>query len=851
MKKMHVFEVVPSIPEELNSLQEIAYNIWWAWNPEAGALFRRIDPELWEKVTHNPASFLSSLPSERYQEILKDDAIMASLNKIYTEMKDYLNKKSWFDEKNLKNESLIAYFSMEFGLTECLTIYSGGLGVLAGDHLKSSSDLGLPLVGVGIFYQQGYFRQYLNSEGWQQERYPIHDFSKMPASLVVDENGKAKSFKIKILDKDLHYQVWKVKVGRVSLFLMDANIEPNDPEDRMITYQLYGGDKHMRIKQELLLGIGGMRLLHGFGLNPSVVHINEGHAAFLIFERIHHLMKIKDLSFKAARELVFASSVFTTHTPVPAGNDRFLVSMLEPYLKPYAMDLGVKINDLLGMGAEGALDDDETNFCMTVLALRNSIYCNGVSKLHGEVARKMWDDVWPGIYENDIPIEHVTNGVHGTSWIAPDFATLFDRYLGPKWKNEPSNNAIWKRVEEIPNSELWKTHERRRERLVANARNKLKKALMSRQALSSEIKMADEVLDPETLTIGFARRFATYKRGTLIFSDIERIKKILTNKDRPVQILIAGKAHPHDDEGKKIIKQIAKLAKNEELRRHIVFIEDYDIDIARYLVQGVDVWLNTPRRPLEASGTSGMKVCFNGGLNLSILDGWWDEAYDGHNGWAIGNREIYNEKEYQDEFEANALYRVLEELVVPLFYDRSADNMPRKWVEKMKHSMLTNCSQFGTNRMVMEYFNKYYKNAHGYFYELAENKGENVKELVAWKDNMEKHWSEIFVKDFSIDTKVVSIVGDEMLFNAEISINGLKPEDLAVELYYGHLDSKGMLEKAEALPMELIDDSNTEEYKFKAQLTTKSSGKFGAMVRILPNHKFLKTKIIPNMVVWG
>ena len=643
MRPVQVFQVIPSLPAPLEGLRQLAYNLRWAWDHDTIELFRRLDSELWESTGHNPVLMLGSVEQGELEAAAKDEAFLAHLERKLKELDAYLNSPStWFQRTyGDPGAMLVAYFSAEFGLTECLSVFAGGLGVLAGDHLKSASDLGVPLVGVGLLYQQGYFKQYLNPAGWQQETYEDNDFRNLPLSLELRPDGRPLTIEINYDGRVVAARIWKVRVGRVNLYLLDTNVASNRQDDRDITDQLYGGDLEMRLKQEILLGIGGHRALEALGLEPTVYHMNEGHSAFLAVEWVRRLTEKHKLSFAEARDVASAGLIFTTHTPVPAGHDYFPTALLDRYLGNYIRRLGLAPADFYGLGRQHPERQDE-DFCMTVLALRTASASNGVSKLHGQVSRGMWKSIWPGVPEDEIPIGHVTNGVHFRSWISHEMNQLYDRYLGPKWREEHADANLWRRVESIPAEELWRSHERRRERLVAFARRRLRIQLQRRGAPQSEIDAADEVLDPDALTIGFARRFATYKRASLVLSDLHRLQQILNQPGRPVQIVFAGKAHPRDDAGKALIQQVVKFAQQKEFRRRLVFLEDYDMAVARYLVQGSDIWLNTPLRPLEASGTSGMKALANGGLNLSTLDGWWDEAWRCRHGgeaiYRLGNR---------------------------------------------------------------------------------------------------------------------------------------------------------------------------------------------------------------------
>ena len=738
MKPIRTFTVTPLLPAELEGLRVLAHNLRWAWNHDAIELFRRLDSDLWEATEHSPTRMLGSIAQAKLEAAAADEGFLAHLERVTQDFVDYqAGESTWFTQAHGRADGpLVAYFSAEFGVTECLSIFAGGLGLLAGDHLKSASDLGLPLIGVGLLYQQGYLRQRLNEAGWQQEAYTDNDFYTLPLTLEHQPDGTPLTVNVAYPGRMVTAQIWRAQVGRVALYLLDTNLPINRPEDREITDQLYGGDLETRLKQEMMLGIGGFRACQALSLHPQVYHMNEGHAAFLALEHVRHLIESRGATFDEARAAATAGLIFTTHTPVPAGHDHFSPELMDRYLIDYARSLGLSRHDFLALGRQNPADDRST-FSMTVLALRMAAYSNGVSKLHGEVSRQMMQGLWPGVPENEIPIGHVTNGVHYRTWISSEMDQLYDRYLGPRWTEEPADRTVWQRVERIPTEELWRTHERRRERLTSFARRRLRIQSEQRGAPPSEIEAADEVLNPEALTIGFARRFATYKRATLLLRDPDRLLRILDDPQRPVQIIFAGKAHPRDNEGKELIKQIVGLARQEAFRRHLVFLEDYDITVARYLLQGADVWLNTPRRPLEASGTSGMKAMANGALNLSVLDGWWDEAWDMSDprstplGWAIGGREDYSDQAYQDQVEAEALYDLLEHDVIPTFYERGANNLPRRWISRMKASIGILSPFFNTHRMVQEYAERFYLPAATRYRQLTADGISGAKALAA------------------------------------------------------------------------------------------------------------------------
>ncbi len=846
------FKVVPDIPEKLKPLLKIANNMWWVWNFEALELFRRLDVDLWRAVGHNPIKMLGSLSQNLLDEAASSESFLAHMERVAQELEWHLARKTWYDENNKSFENAgIAYFSAEFGIHECLPMYSGGLGVLAGDHLKSSSELGIPLIGIGLFYRLSYFHQYLNLDGWQQENFPAVDFYNIPARLATDESGAPVNVSVELPGRNLYAQVWEIMVGKIPVYLLDTNIERNSPEDRAITDELYGGDEEMRIKQEIVLGIGGMRALKALKKNVSVFHMNEGHAAFLSLERIRTSMEEGGLAYKEAYEFVTATNIFTTHTSVPAGNDRFPIEMIEAYFSDFWKRIGLTRDQFISLGKENP-DDPKEFFCMTVLALRTAALCNGVSKLHAKVSRKMWKKIWPSLPEHEIEIDHITNGVQTLSWTSDEMMRLLNRYLGPRWIDNPTDAGIWQNIDHIPDSELWRCRERLRERLVSFVRIKLKEQLLSRGVPQKEAEIANSVFDPDALTIGFARRFATYKRGTLIIRDVERLTSLLHDKERPIQIIFAGKAHPRDAMGKELIRQIIHMCTDEKFRRHMVFIEDYDLDIARTLVQGVDVWLNTPIRPKEASGTSGMKVVPNGGINISVLDGWWDEAYNSNNGWAIGKGEEYDDLAYQDAVESLFLYNILEKEVKPAFYIRGLDGLPREWLARMRESMKSITSKFNTNRMVKDYTEKTYRNAHRCFMELSAENFNAVRGYAAWKSGIVKKWSGVGVADVSIMEEKEIKVGSRVTVKAKVDLGGLSEGDMQVELYFGNLDKKGEIVDGVALPMTPCGTAGSGRHEFMGQMLCLQSGQFGFTVRVIPHHNLMARKFDPDFkITWA
>jgi starch phosphorylase len=867
-RPLRTFTIVPAIPPALSRLRELAMNLRWAWDRETIDLFRRLDPNLWETTGHNPVLMLGSIRQDRLADAAADDGFVAQYRRVCDRLDAYLGRVSadgvrgaaitpWFSKAHPDSNVTIAYFSAEYGLTECLAIYSGGLGVLSGDHLKSASDLGVPLVGVGLAYQEGYFRQYLNAEGWQGESYPDNDFYNLPMTLERREDGAPVKIQVELPGRLLTAQIWRVQVGRIPLFLLDANVPETAEEDRVASLRLYSTGE-ARIKQELLLGIGGVRALEALGYRPQVFHMNEGHSAFLGLERIRRLMEEHGLTFAEAREAAAAGAVFTTHTLVPAGIDRFPPDVIDRYFGGCGWygRLGLSREEFLALGREHPQDPNEP-FSMAVLAIRLSAQTNGVSKLHAQVARRVWPALWPGVPAEEVPIDAVTNGVHPLSWISGDMLGLYERYLGPRWLDasmhrDEADQAVWERANEIPSEELWRTHERRRERLVSFARRRLRAQLQARNASSAEIEQASEVLDPAALTIGFARRFATYKRATLLFHDVDRLAAILNNRERPVQIIFAGKAHPEDHGGKELIRQIIQVAKREDLRRRIVFIEDYDLNVARYLVGGCDVWLNLPRRPQEASGTSGMKAALNGVLHLSVLDGWWAEAYRPGLGWAVGHGEEYQDPGYQDYVEARALYDLLEKEVVPLFYDRGPDDLPRGWIAMMKAAMRELGPVFNTNRMLYEYVERLYWPAARRYLHLTEDRAAAARALAAWKERLRRAWPRVRIAAVEAPTTDIA-VGMELPVRAIVELGELTPDDVAVQLYDGPVDAHGNITGGQAVDMAvdaaLSDKQGT--YMYVGAIPCRTSGLHGYSVRVLPRHPDLASPFEPGLITWA
>ena len=848
---IRTFQVFPDVPESLQPLVELANNLWWMWHPDAVDLFRRLDRKLWEDVYHNPVRLLGQLDQLKLQAASHDQGYLAHLRRVHETFRRHLQDHGWFhDHHHDKETMLVAYFSAEFGLHESLPIYSGGLGMLAGDHLKSASEIGLPLIAMGLLYRNGYFQQYLSADGWQQEAYPEVDFYSLPIEPMRQTDGSPVQVRVDMPEGSVVCKLWKAKVGRIPLYLLDTNLPENSPADRDITSRLYGGGTEMRIRQEIVLGIGGVRALDAVGIAPSVFHMNEGHSAFLALERIRVILDGSTMTFDDARQQVMSTNVFTTHTPVAAGIDTFAPDLITKYFRNFFPQLKLDEDGFLSLGREDA-SNKKQGFSMAVLALHLADSCNGVSKLHGEVSRAMWHNLWPGVPTTEIPIQHVTNGIHTRTWLAPDMLFLLDRYLGEKWSSDPTDQSVWENVSQIPDEELWRAHEHCRERMVTWARKTHKEQLLRRGASYEEVAIAEEVLDPNTLTIGFARRFATYKRGALLMRDQDRLRRLLEDTQRPLQIVMAGKAHPADHEGKELIKTIVNFSRNPAIRRRIVFIENYDMAVARYLVQGVDVWLNTPRRPHEASGTSGMKAAANGVLNLSVLDGWWVEGHDPDHGWAIGHGEEYPDPNYQDQIESVALYDILEKQVVPLFYKRGVDKIPHEWIGRMKNCLRKLAPVFNTNRMVKEYAEMFYIPSHQRGAALGANGFARSLALARAKEHYHQKWGGIRIVGVHATGAGHFKVGENMQVEATLDLGGMNPNDLAVQLYTGSVNAGGQIENPIVVPMRWANQVAGNRHLFSGTIDCRVSGRQGFAIRVLPGNPDLATPFVPGLIYWN
>ena len=849
MKNFQTYQVYPNIPDNLSFLETLSRNMWWCWQKDAIELFRRIDPPLWAESGRNPIAFLAKLPQDRFDQLAADDGYLAHLKRVKTSFENLVLAPVDKSPSAYGPAETIAYFSMEFGIHESLPLFAGGLGILAGDHLKASSNLALPLIGVGLMYNQGYFRQYLNHEGWQQEAYPKTDLYNLPVQRMHTAQGDDLVITLQGPEGPLHAVVWKIMVGRIALYLLDTNIAQNPPVYRQITSRLYAGDTGIRLAQEMLLGIGGMRALTAMGIKVKVMHMNEGHSAFASLQRLAQTMADDGVDLKTALEIVPRTTVFTTHTPVAAGHDEFAVELVKPYLHDFEELLTCPVDEILSWGQPEGSDADAP-LSMFILALHMASSCNGVSRLHGSVARRMWSFVWPQRPEEEVPISYITNGVHIPTFISQEFVHLFDRYLGPDWYMGSHKPENIRRIDEIYDEELWRAHEMNRARLVRTCREQLVKQYERRNAPRNVLQAVEAVLDPNTLTIAFARRFATYKRANLLLRDPERLISIIHHKKYPVQFIFAGKAHPRDNEGKELIKQLFEFAGRPEVRDRFIFLEDYDMHLARHLLQGADVWLNTPRRPFEACGTSGMKAAINGVLNVSVLDGWWCEGYSQDRGWRIGNGEEYEDYGYQDAVESQALYNAMENEVVRCFYDRNNGSLPTAWLKKMKASMKMTMESFCSLRMVSDYERRYYIPAVNHYDALLADHADKARQLAARIKRLRSLWPEIRIQPPVSKTEGPYRVGDRFHVTVEINLGQLQPDDVDVELYYGIPESLEKLSTSRVAPMEVLEDRGNGNYLYGCDMVCEISGRFGYTVRVAPRGDE-RIKSTPGLLTWA
>jgi glycogen phosphorylase len=834
MKPLGRVSVFPRLPEPIKRLQDLAYNLWWVWHPAAQELFSSIDSLLWKQVNQNPVEFLRSVRQNQLNSAASSESYIERYDRVMGEFDAYMapDANTWFRRRHSdKTELTIAYFSAEFGMHEALPIYSGGLGILSGDHCKEASDLGLPFVGVGFLYPQGYFTQRITSSGDQEAIYEKIDFSEVPAQAALDPDGRPVVINVDLPGRTVYAKVWKIQVGRIPLYLMDTDVENNAPQDRELSARLYGGDHEMRISQEVVLGIGGVRALRALGYQPTVWHMNEGHSAFLNLERIRELVQSQGMSFDEAVEFVRAGSVFTTHTPVAAGHDAFNFEMMEKFFWQYWGQLGIDRHQFLNLASHD--QGWGTQFSMTVLAFHLSAYHNGVSELHGHVSRRMWADLWPGTPVEQTPIGHITNGVHTGTWLVPELRDLYSRYLQEDWLEEIDDTETWKSVESLPDAELWTVHVDRKRKLLDFVRERAHQQYLRHGEGPRRLAQAAHLLDPDALTLGFARRFATYKRATLLFRDLDRLKRIVNNPDRPVQIVFSGKAHPSDEPGKALIRQIYEFSQEPDLMGKIVFVENYDMNVARYLISGVDVWLNNPRRPYEASGTSGQKAALSGIPNFSILDGWWQEGYDGHNGWAIGEEREYKDQDTQDEADALSLYSILEDEIVPIYYARDDDGVPHSWIERMKAAIVSCAPLYSMKRMVKDYTESYYVPAMNTALNYSRSNFEIARQMADWKRYVRQNWQSvnIAIKD---GAPMQATVGESLSVAAQVWPGSLKESDLAVEIVFGDQTESSFIEDPITVPMEQRQHVDGAIH-YVGALVPEDSGQITLGVRVRPN----------------
>jgi glycogen phosphorylase len=851
MPTFHTYNVTPTLPAALEPLREMSFNLWWTWEPAARRLFRLLDPELWSRANHNPVRMLQLSRQSRLEELSQDKTFLRELKEVHDAFRNYLARQDTYGKTGagsaIKNP--VAYFSAEFGFHESIPNYSGGLGILASDHCKSASDLDLNFVAIGLLYRHGYFRQQIDKEGVQEAINLNQNFHHLPIREVRREDAKL-LISVPILDREVFAKLWELRVGRVSLYLLDTDTPENSAEDRLITAELYGGDLEMRMRQELILGIGGVKALSALGIVPDVFHMNEGHSAFLALERIRRNVVEKKLDFYSALQVVAAANVFTTHTPVPAGNDSFPREMMRKYFGSFAKELNIPFEELFSFGQTRV--DPNDPFSMTILALRLSRHANGVSKLHGEVTRSLWKDVWAGVPVHEVPITSVTNGVHTKTWMAPEFAALYRKHLGA-WEEHLTEPEFWRGVIDIPDAQLWETHQKLKLRLIEFVRERVRVRRQRLGESAEAIRKVNRILDPEILTVGFARRFATYKRGALLFSDKERLKRLLNDTTRPVQFIFAGKAHPRDEAGKAVIQEVYKFTCEVGFENRIVFLEDYDSYIARRLVQGVDLWLNHPVRPLEASGTSGMKSAPNGGINLSVLDGWWREGYNGNNGWAIGAEINNGTVEFQNEGDATSLYQLLENQIIPLYYAKPDGKLPLAWLQLMRESIRSVTPVFNTQRMVKEYTERLYIAAGKSHENFSCDGCASATQLSQWKAQMRKDWPQLRISEVQVGNKDRQniLVGESLQISAQVHLGAVDPKHVRVEAYHGEADNGDIRNPAATVLDQASQVDGDGNYLYQGSVPAAESGTYGFSVRVVPTHPNLMQAHELRLITWS
>ncbi|CCO08190.1 alpha-glucan family phosphorylase [Desulforamulus hydrothermalis] len=844
MYSFRTVSVIPDLPEQICRLKELARNLWFSWHPQAELLFSSLDARLWEEVNHNPVKFLLYADTEKLQKAAANPAYLAIYSSVLADFDKYMQGETWYQKTYPEQTSqLVAYFSAEFGVHESNPVYSGGLGLLAGDHCKSASDLGLPFVGVGILYKQGYFCQRINREGRQEAHYCFMDFNEMTVTPAALPEGGEVIISVRLPGRDVYIKVWQLQVGRTVIYFLDSDLAQNSREDRLLTAKLYGGNQDTRICQEIILGIGGVKALRRLGIYPTAWHMNEGHAALTVLERLREYVQ-RGLSLAAAREVVRSNTVFTTHTPVPAGHDVFSADMVERYLGEFYGDLKTDRDGLLALG----WDEGRQGFNMTKLALNHAAYTNGVSKLHGVVTKKMFSHLYPGIPLEEMPIHAITNGVHTETWVAPEIRKLFEKYIGPEWAGNISDPHRWQNVYSIPDQELWETHQVLKGRMIKFVQNNIYRRMDRNFQPLELIRECAGYLSKDVLTIGFARRFATYKRAYLLFTDKERLARLVNNPERPVQIIFAGKAHPADQPGQELIKMINEVSAEEPFKGKIVFVEDYDINVSRHLLQGVDVWLNTPRRPLEASGTSGMKAAVNGVINCSILDGWWPEAYNGENGFAVGTARDYENEEVQDREDARSLFDLLEQVIVPYYY-RRVEGVPREWVRRMKDCLATIPWQFSTERMVKEYTQRFYLPAAGRGEAFSADSYRLAVRVQEMKKFLTENWHQISFRAVRVEQPPLLKENAEILILAEVFLGPIRPGDIVVEVVYGKVSDHGL---AQVTLMPLIFKRQVAEsvYEYETNIVL-IRGTSGYTLRIRPKDDCFAHPFELPLVKWA
>ncbi|MBQ9267669.1 MAG: alpha-glucan family phosphorylase [Clostridia bacterium] len=842
--------VTPRLPERISGLSSLSENLWWSWNSYSLRLYEYIDPVLFNKVNKNPVKFLSEINQQKLLSASNDPEFLKEYDMVMENFQGYLNNKDTYYAKNFPSEkdAVIAYFSAEYGLDEILPIYAGGLGILSGDHCKSASDLGIPFVPVGLLYKDGYFNQEINRDGSETFEYTCANIEDLPILPVYDKDGNELIVPVEFPGRIIYLKAWKINVGRISLYLLDSDIDLNSQIDRQLTLKLYGGNQETRISQEIILDIGGMKLLELLNIHPTIYHMNEGHSSFVVLEVIKKFMKEKGVSFETAKKLASACTIFTTHTPVPAGNDIFPVDLMDKYFASYSNELGISRLDFLNMGArvDGSLNG---GFDMAILALKIAGKKNGVSKLHGEVSRKLFGGVWPDTVTDEVPITYVTNGVHTCTWLAPNLKELYNAYMRPFWQEKAQDLEVWNDIDNIPDKALWDAHVAQKEKLIKMIRENIKAQKMRNDAPVEEINEVDKMLNPNALTIGFARRFATYKRADLIFKDIERITQILNDPARPVQIIFAGKPHPADVQGQELVKRIYEISNMPQFKGKVILLENYNMYVARYLVSGVDVWLNNPRRPLEASGTSGEKAGLNGVVNFSILDGWWYEGFNGQNGWAIGDDSEYANYELQDNADSISIYNILENQIIPEYYDRDTSGFSKKWLKKMKNSIKTVGGIYNTNRMLCDYLSELYipqirRTTSSYA------NVDDINAFVDWEKHIRENWNNVnIISSGSLD-ELSTNAGDSTKMTCKIYLGNLKPSDILLELYYGKFSDSSQLVESKYQPMTLKNELENNVYEYETELSIDNGGSYGYTFRALPTHPLLINKQDLSLVKW-